>query len=391
MPQLNFILNLPGFTVLKVSGPSPIIFHAKYRLKPRCVHCNGTQLRIKHSFYRQVKHESFGHRNSFLRFRAHKFFCNNCHRYFNQQFPGILKYQRATQKLRQQVFREHTQGVSQTDLAKQLNLGKSTVERWFHAYYRLQNQYRLNQHWPRVLGIDEHSFSKKQKFATTFCDLSNHRIFDVVKGKSASDLLPFLNLLPGRERVKVACIDLSNTYRNLIKKYFPSALIVSDRFHVLRLVQHAFMQTCQSINPQIKYQRGILSFLRTRPENLSKDKKDKLQYFLEQNPAIETLYSFKEKLFNLLKHKHQTAKQCRTLIPVFLEMIKQLKTATFEPLVTLGKTLYQWREEIARMWRFTKSNGITEGFHRKMKLIQRRAYGFRNFENYRLRVKVLCS
>ncbi|HAT9261294.1 MULTISPECIES: transposase, partial [Legionella] len=29
--------------------------------------------------------------------------------------------------------------------------------------------------------------------------------------------------------------------------------------------------------------------------------------------------------------------------------------------------------------------------HRKMKLIQRRAYGFRNFENYRLRVKVLCS
>lgn len=39
----------------------------------------------------------------------------------------------------------------------------------------------------------------------------------------------------------------------------------------------------------------------------------------------------------------------------------------------------------------TKNNGITEGFHRKMKLIQRRAYGFRNFENYRLRVKVLCS
>lgn len=39
------------------------------------------------------------------------------------------------------------------------------------------------------------------------------------------------------------------------------------------------------------------------------------------------------------------------------------------------------------MWRFTKSNDITEGFHRKMKLIQRRAYGFRNFENYRTRVK----
>ena len=44
-----------------------------------------------------------------------------------------------------------------------------------------------------------------------------------------------------------------------------------------------------------------------------------------------------------------------------------------------------------RMWRFTKNNGITEGFHRKMKLIQRLAYGYKNFENYRLRVLVQCG
>ena len=75
----------------------------------------------------------------------------------------------------------------------------------------------------------------------------------------------------------------------------------------------------------------------------------------------------------------------------YLQCINQLKASAFQPLKTLGKTLYQWREEIVRMWRFTKSNGITEGFHRKMKLIQRRAYGFKNFENYRLRVRVLCS
>ncbi len=43
------------------------------------------------------------------------------------------------------------------------------------------------------------------------------------------------------------------------------------------------------------------------------------------------------------------------------------------------------------MWRFTRNNGITEGFHNKMELIHRQAFGFRNFENYKLRVKVLCS
>ena len=89
-------------------------------------------------------------------------------------------------------------------------------------------------------------------------------------------------------------------------------------------------------------------------------------------------------------NKTVTARRAKELIPEFLDTIKQLKASPFKQLATLGKTLYQWREEIVRMWRFTKSNGITEGFHRKMKLIQRGAYGFRNFENYRLRVRVLC-
>jgi transposase len=79
------------------------------------------------------------------------------------------------------------------------------------------------------------------------------------------------------------------------------------------------------------------------------------------------------------------------LLPIFRNYLHQLKQSPFKPLATLAKTFYQWREEIVRMWRFTKNNGITEGFHRKMKLIQRRAYGFKNFENYRLRVKVLCA
>ena len=59
-----------------------------------------------------------------------------------------------------------------------------------------------------------------------------------------------------------------------------------------------------------------------------------------------------------------------------------------------GKLLTHQRAVMHRqihMWRFTKNNGITEGFHNKMETISRVAYGFRNFENYRLRVKVLCS
>ncbi len=44
-------------------------------------------------------------------------------------------------------------------------------------------------------------------------------------------------------------------------------------------------------------------------------------------------------------------------------------------------------------WRgcILRNNAITEGFHTKMETLQRQAYRFRNFQNYRLRVKVLCG
>lgn len=93
----------------------------------------------------------------------------------------------------------------------------------------------------------------------------------------------------------------------------------------------------------------------------------------------------------MLLKKHKTRTQCQTLVPRFLRAVVELGQSRLAQLVVLGETLHRWSEEIARMWRFTRSNGITEGFHNKMETINRQAYGFRNFENYRLRVKVLCS
>jgi len=72
-------------------------------------------------------------------------------------------------------------------------------------------------------------------------------------------------------------------------------------------------------------------------------------------------------------------------------MIAELKACCLDATTTPGTTLESWSEEIIRMWRFTRSNGITEGFHRKTKLIQRRAYGFRNFKNDGPRVIAQCG
>ena len=136
--------------------------------------------------------------------------------------------------------------------------------------------------------------------------------------------------------------------------------------------------------------RGLLSLMRRHRHNLRPDQKLKLLAYLSDHPVLNL--RFKQRLcYLLLLKKHKTRRQCEKLVPRFLRAIIDLRQSGLPQLVTLGDTLHSWSEEIARMWRFTRSNGITEGFHNKMEPISRQAYGFRNFDNYRQRVQVLCA
>jgi transposase len=77
-------------------------------------------------------------------------------------------------------------------------------------------------------------------------------------------------------------------------------------------------------------------------------------------------------------------RQVRDLIPQLLGHIEECSRSPLARFQELGKTWKSWLEPIACRWRFSKSNGIKEGLHNKMEMISRRAFGFRNFKNYRL-------
>ena len=185
-------------------------------------------------------------------------------------------------------------------------------------------------------------------------------------------------------------MDLASVYRSIARTHFPNAVIVADRFHVIRIINHHFLACWRDLDPVGARHRGLLSLMRRHRHNLTNDQQTKLGSYLARFPALELIYRFKQKLCYLLLKKHRTRKQCQPLASRFLRAVQELKQSGFAQLATLGETLFSWRNEIAAMWRFTKNNGITEGFHTKMEMISRQAFGFRNFENYRQRVKVLC-
>jgi transposase len=386
------VLGLPEYQVTAIEETGGMVrITCQFTGEVKCPQCGGANLRMKDRRVRRPRHESWGTRNCVLELVSRKWLCPACKRSFWQRFPGILPRIRATEPFRRSVCQKHFDGISRSRLARRERIGSATVERWFGDYLRRLAAERATPVCPQVLGIDEHFFTRRLGYATTFCDLKNHSVYDVVPGRSEASLDSYLSKLEGKHLVKVVCMDLAANYRAMVRKHFPQARIVADRFHVIRIINHHFLACWKELDPVGSKNRGLLSLMRRHRHNLSPDQQDKLSAYLAKNPALEPIYRFKQKLCYLLLEKHLNQQKCRKLSPRLLRMIADLRQAGFLQMIQLGNTLYSWREEIATMWRFTRNNGITEGFHTKMEVLQRQAYGFRTFNNYRLRVKVMCS
>jgi transposase len=390
--SLETLIGIPHYEIIDVqqSGGEVSIW-ARYTGPRCCPSCGGTRLRNKGVVGRRVRHVSWAAERVWLVVVGHRWQCRDCRRQFRERFPGLLKSQRATEAFRFQVFQDHWDGINRSRVAAREQIGSATVERHCRHFLERLAAERSGAPCPQVLGIDEHFFTRKQGYATTFCDLRNHSVYDVVLGRTPAALESYLEALPGKDLVRLVCMDLSTTYRALVRKYLPYAQIVADRFHVIRLINHHFLACWKQIDPAGARSRGLLSLMRRHRHHLTPEQQLKLQAYLAQHPLLEVIYRFKQRLCYLLLKKHKTRQQCQKLVPRFLRAVDQLRQAGLPQLVTLGDTLHAWSAEIVAMWRFTRNNGITEGFHTKMELLQRQAYGFRNFNNYRLRVKVLCS
>ena len=392
MISSEVLLGLPEFKITAIHQSAGRVTIAVEHLGAvKCPHCGGTRLRRKDTAIRRPRHECLRQRHTELELTTHKWLCQQCQRSFWERFPGLLPRKRATEAFRRSVFQDHWDGINRSRVGQRMGISSATVERWSLDFLKRKAAERQRLLCPAVLGIDEHFFTRRKGYATTFCDLKGRKVVDVVLGRSEASLESYLEKLPGKDAVRIICMDLSTVYRAIARKYFPNAQIVADRFPVIRLINHHFLACWREIDPVASKHRGLVSLMRRHRHNLKPEQSERLEKYLDEHPLLKIIYRFKQKLCYLLLKKHRTKKQCAKLVPRLTAAIQYLKEVPLAALNQLGQTLESWSEEIARMWRFTRSNGITEGFHTKMEVLARQAYGFRNFASYRLRVRMLCG
>lgn len=334
----------------------------------------------------RVKDEPLRASSVYLLIRKKRFWCPECRKPFTEKVPGILPGRRTTERFRRSVLQACENYQDLKKVRKQYRISDGFVYKIL--YEQLDLKLRKNRHpWPKVIGIDEHSFQKRRRgqipFVSYFIDYDHKKPFELVPSKQIEALKNHLAHIPGRENVQWAITDLADPYKRFVREFFPQAKLVADKFHVLRLLSPSLIRERSQIHgsrQSLRYRRLLL----TSAHRLDWFQKHELKEFLDEHPKLKELWLWKEKLHNF--YRIRGVDRARWALH---KLLKDMKNSSLKEIKTLRKTLWKWSEPILNYFITRLTNARTEGHNNKAKLVKRRAYGFRSFENYRLRL--LCD
>jgi transposase len=307
--------------------------------------------------------------------------CKTCNKIFTEHFPGISPRKRHTHRYQREVKWAST---NFSDMKKVQKFVRSSAATCFKTRNdELSKKVReTNYPLPEKLGIDEHSLRKPKYQATEYnsiiVDHKNKKVFDLLPSRSKLDLVRAFEKYEGKENVKWVSMDFSTTFKSVVRSCLANAKIVLDRFHVQRLFGRLVNRMRKKITGD-KRKNPIRKLLLRNESDLDPTERRVVRYWLNQQPQVKEVYEYKEAMRRVYK-----SKGIAMATRVLNNLLEKMKSSKNELVLSLRKTIVTWKNEILNYHLQRISNGRTEGFNRKAKLIQRRAYGLKNFKNYRL-------
>ncbi|MGZ3791935.1 MAG: ISL3 family transposase [Bdellovibrio sp.] len=352
-----------------------------------CPKCATASTVLAGKAYCLVREAPLREKPLWLRIQKHRYYCKTCRKPFTEPIKGIWPRRRSTTHFRKAVAKDCENYVNLNLVRKHHSCSSGFIYKVHYETLEIKLRDREGMKWPEILGIDEHFFTRRNgyaEFVTVFCDLRKRRLFEMCKGKDTKSILEAVAHYPGRENVKVVVIDLSNGYLSIVRKLFPNAKIVADKFHALRLLNPAMMKLRKQINGnklELKQRRLLL---RNREDLTYTEKKD-LDKFLHKHPLLEELYWYKERLrmFYNCRNRRQGIRNLECFI-------QDLRSSILEAAQILARTLERWKVPLANYFEKRWTNGFTEATNGNAKALQKRARGFKNFVNYRLKTLNAC-
>lgn len=338
---------------------------------------------------------------TYLLLKKQRFMCKRCKNSFTAKTPIVKRNCYISENVRSQIIIKSAEAQSLTSIAKDCSVSPTTVQRMINIVAQIHKP--SGQSLPKHLSFDEFKYAKGT-MAFEYINSETGDILDILPERTnyviKNHFIAHYSLTE-RNQVQTVTIDMNAGYATVIKEIFPHAEIIIDRFHLVQLINRS-MNRCRI---------RIMNKLRTsNGEDMKKYRRLKRYWklFLKHESDLSNVVYKSYPLFGqrtgkgIIDEMLAYDTELQQNYALYQKLLRAIKERSFEqfheilnekesPLLssymkTSLKTLRKHESYIKNSFTYTYNNGRIEGINNKIKVLNRVAYGYRNFSNYKNRI-----
>lgn len=354
----------------------------------------------------QIKYLKMAEQKTIIKLIKRRFICHNCKKKITEEL-NINKYKsNISNQLEIKVRKDLLNyNLSITYIAQENNISDVEVRNiLLDAMANYPDNVKI---LPEVISIDEFAaHTSYGKYALIINDPIKKRTIDILPNRRKNYLISYFTKVENRSNVKYVIGDMYETYLIVTKVMFKNAKYVVDRFHYIRYIMDALDDIRIRIQKKYGYNtieyrilknKKNISLLRNRATDINwyvyvkryekgrtiyKMPKMILKEMLEISDELDRGYDLKELFLDIVNNS--TYENVQTDILVWIDLCKN---SNIPEMIEASKTIENWLEYIVNSFIDKRyNNGYTEGLNNKIKVIKRNAFGYKNFDFFRLRL-----
>ena len=245
----------------------------------------------------------------------------------------------------------------------------------------------------RIIGMDEFAIQKGHRYATIVVDLERGKLLWVGRDRSRETVRRFFSSISSEDckRIEAIAMDMSGAYSLEVPQWCPQARIVYDLFHVVAKYGREVMDRVRVDEANRlrdnkrarKVVKGSRWLLLKNPENIRHNRDQiRLSELLAANRSIAKVYIMKDELKEIWR-----ATSYEMATELWCGWYRKAVYSKIKPLVKFAMELKKFVDGILAHAIYAIHTSVIEGINNKIKVIKRRAYGYRDDEYFFLKLR----
>jgi transposase len=196
------------------------------------------------------------------------------------------------------------------------------------------------------------------------------------------------------QQIEVVACDQHEAYAASTRENCPQATVVWDRFHVMKIFEEAVNETRIELHAEhakgsevSRLTRGQFRFLfLKKASRRTAHEKTHIDDVLKENAGFAKLELIKERMLGFFHEPDEdSAKR------VFEEVGDWIFQMGFKPLMRWHQSLEAGWDTLRNYFRYRVTSALSEGQNNVIKMLKRRAFGYRNMLYFRLKIMQVCG